>query len=507
MQNTPGGSSKRSQSKSTTPVLGPAAPQPSQPQGTLETEQEGEKRETMRSSPSVSSSQGDMADTEMEAEPSQPSETPAPTPAPKKKRTRTLTTPHQSAVLHALLAQSRFPTTAMREEVGRAIGLSARKVQIWFQNQRQKARRPRGTSVSSVTRPPQYGAFQNAPFDPTLAGPSSGMPYTSHPSPESPLSMRSFGEAFYGGRGPSGARATYPGYQPEQFGHQVGARAGPPTQLSGPGIPGSSGMLEGSYPPPMASAVSPVTMQRSRRSSTSYSMVARDFAPLPSRPSTSGGPSDAYSLRVGVEFPQPGPSRLEPPFTLPPLRIDPLRPAATLPAPATSSRHPSLLPRRSLGQVLPSPAAFDLSHRTPASEPVESPFAHHPTLNIPPPFTLQPRPQWDDPAFSPFSRPSSAVSRPSTSYSGSSSALYSLPSPVRTAGPGSSQPWSSDPLEASGTTPLLPGARPRFDPVRASRADAPHSPALSPSRRRPRSSDDENEGETHAHARRRELPR
>lgn len=74
-------------------------------------------------------------------------------PPPKKKRTRTLTTPHQSAVLHALLAQvsccfwqwspfivisliratlskSRFPTTAMREEVGRSIGLSARKVQV-----------------------------------------------------------------------------------------------------------------------------------------------------------------------------------------------------------------------------------------------------------------------------------------------------------------------------------------------------------------------------------------
>ncbi|KAF7307777.1 hypothetical protein MKEN_01137800 [Mycena kentingensis (nom. inval.)] len=38
--------------------------------------------------------------------------------------------------------QTRFPTTAMREEVGRSIGISARKVQIWFQNQREKARRP-----------------------------------------------------------------------------------------------------------------------------------------------------------------------------------------------------------------------------------------------------------------------------------------------------------------------------------------------------------------------------
>lgn len=55
-----------------------------------------------------SSSQGDVADTEMENGPSssqhlgqhQPQNPPQ-----KKKRTRTLTTPHQSAVLHALLAQ------------------------------------------------------------------------------------------------------------------------------------------------------------------------------------------------------------------------------------------------------------------------------------------------------------------------------------------------------------------------------------------------------------------
>lgn len=72
-------------------------------------------------------------------------------PGQKPKRTRQLTTPQQAAVLHALLAQvilrtilnlardlleiiqihqSRFPTTQMREEVGRQIGLSARKVQV-----------------------------------------------------------------------------------------------------------------------------------------------------------------------------------------------------------------------------------------------------------------------------------------------------------------------------------------------------------------------------------------
>lgn len=111
----------------------------------------GKGKEVPRSSPSASSSQGDMADTEMEAASSQPAEEEQdkPAPPPKKKRTRTLTTPQQAAVLHALLAQvrivvstltrdpdldavlqSRFPTTQMREEVGRSIGLSARKVQV-----------------------------------------------------------------------------------------------------------------------------------------------------------------------------------------------------------------------------------------------------------------------------------------------------------------------------------------------------------------------------------------
>jgi hypothetical protein len=59
------------------------------------------------SSASDSSSQSGMADNETEPDhQSEPS--PQSAPAPKKKRTRTLTTPHQSAVLHALLAQVYF---------------------------------------------------------------------------------------------------------------------------------------------------------------------------------------------------------------------------------------------------------------------------------------------------------------------------------------------------------------------------------------------------------------
>jgi hypothetical protein len=71
---------------------------------------EGRTEESVdRSTPSASSQSG-IEDQETEADQSQRSEaSPAPTTfafaVPKKKRTRTLTTPHQAAVLHALLAQ------------------------------------------------------------------------------------------------------------------------------------------------------------------------------------------------------------------------------------------------------------------------------------------------------------------------------------------------------------------------------------------------------------------
>ncbi|KAJ6632198.1 hypothetical protein B0H10DRAFT_1976482, partial [Mycena sp. CBHHK59/15] len=164
-----------------------------------------------------SDSQSGMADTE-EPEGMSPYSEASPHPvAPlKKKRTRTLTTPHQSAVLHALLAQSRFPTTAMREEVGRSIGLSARKVQIWFQNQRQKARRPGSQGDTSQSQshsgPQQYSAFPNAP---SYAGPAEHQ-------------MERDGRA---------VPHAYSGYPPsEQF---LGSEPAQP-QLLGPGMPGRS---------------------------------------------------------------------------------------------------------------------------------------------------------------------------------------------------------------------------------------------------------------------------
>ena len=66
-----------------------------------------DKAKSRQSTPSTHSSQGDMADNEGEGSSSQVGEHAELPPPPKKKRTRTLTTPHQAAVLHALLAQVR----------------------------------------------------------------------------------------------------------------------------------------------------------------------------------------------------------------------------------------------------------------------------------------------------------------------------------------------------------------------------------------------------------------
>ncbi|KAG9312404.1 hypothetical protein JVU11DRAFT_6785 [Chiua virens] len=163
------------------------------------------------SSSSDVSSQSGMADNETEPEPSHLSEAQPVTAPPKKKRTRTLTTPHQSAVLHALLAKSRFPTTVAREEVGRQIGLSARKVQ----NQRQKARRPQSESAP-LTRPPQFGPFPIM----TPAGPSS----TSNPSPTA--------------SGPS--EVSHSASSSARDPHESGESLDSIPPLSGPGMPGWS---------------------------------------------------------------------------------------------------------------------------------------------------------------------------------------------------------------------------------------------------------------------------
>ncbi|CAE6382139.1 unnamed protein product [Rhizoctonia solani] len=107
-------------------------------------------------------------------------------PAPKK-RTRTLMTPDQLTALHRLLSQTRFPTTEQREQCGREIGLSARRVQVWFQNQRQKSKaQQQASSAAGGSRQPltpqTSGSYRIFNYNPAYYDPPHPRPYTSpHP--------------------------------------------------------------------------------------------------------------------------------------------------------------------------------------------------------------------------------------------------------------------------------------------------------------------------------------
>ncbi|KAJ7457354.1 hypothetical protein FB451DRAFT_593441 [Mycena latifolia] len=370
-----------------------------------------------------SDSQSGMADTEEPESRSPYSETSPPSVAPlKKKRTRTLTTPHQSAVLHALLAQSRFPTTAMREEVGRSIGLSARKVQIWFQNQRQKARRPGSQSDHSQTGqtgPLQYASFSNAP-----------PPYAAeHTMPPGEREGRVMPHA-------------YSGYPPsEQF---FGSAEAPP-QLLGPGMPGRSSQRE-----------------RPILHLAPNDPYSRDLPAPPYSSRSLPGPRTLDSENQEGTSPfrrtHNDPSRTLPPliFNQPSRRLDihSSSPMLARSAPTTPS-HASLL--MSPSSRSPSPT---FAHNLPA----QSYASSSSSLGLPPPFTLQPQPQWDT------DRPHSAT----WSRSGSHSTRDSSSPPTSFL----KEPSPDDDRDTPRLGPAQPTRAGRYDPVRA--IFVPYSPTTSP---------------------------
>ncbi|KAM0753068.1 homeobox-domain-containing protein [Meredithblackwellia eburnea MCA 4105] len=55
----------------------------------------------------------------------------------KKRRIRIPITPDQSAVLSEFFAKNAFPSSSEREVLGEKLGMTPRRVQVWFQNQRQ----------------------------------------------------------------------------------------------------------------------------------------------------------------------------------------------------------------------------------------------------------------------------------------------------------------------------------------------------------------------------------
>ncbi|KAH9847757.1 hypothetical protein C2E23DRAFT_871620 [Lenzites betulinus] len=415
-----------------------------------------------------------MADTEMEAGPSKTtaSESAPEGPPPKKKRTRTLTTPHQAAVLHALLAQSRFPTTQMREEVGRSIGLSARKVQVRSrQNQRQKARRPRGQAATSapLTRPPQFGPFTNAPPG-SASSEVSPTALTAHSG--------SSAEGFFA-RGPAGLDMSYGGANapssafPERYGRahrdtyladEYPRSSMVPSQLAGPGIPGSSRRLQFSPGTPSAESGG----WRTHPHGGMHTMS--------SRPPTSGtDTTEMYRMtpRPGRPAGEQGPTI---PLSLPPVMTNIPRSRAPASSPIGGS-YPSLASLSSL-EAGPSsssrrPASFDERARA-LPQPIVDFSAPRQPLNIPPPFTLQPQPQWDDPAFSPYNtRRRSPPALP-----------HDIAPPFGGSSPTAHSPFRGEPLPRISTvvrprsptslrSPRSPTPRARFDPIRSSAGRAP----------------------------------
>ncbi|KAF9074097.1 hypothetical protein BDP27DRAFT_1317304 [Rhodocollybia butyracea] len=379
-------------------------------------------RQSDRSSPS-SDSQGGMADTE---EGLRSERSPAPSEPPKKKRTRTLTTPHQSAVLHALLAQSRFPTTAMREEVGRAIGLSARKVQIWFQNQRQKARRPRTSNENPMTRPPQFGPF-----------PSRGETEILDLYP-----MTQQGSETHASQPHPSYSPTHP-YIPSAYTSPPGL----PSGLLGPGVPGHRGTpRRPQETPPVSPSVGFAPSHRMRR----------EF--LRRSPSPPG--------MYNIEHPRPGPTHTpastatyrDASRTLPPL-VFPLQTHR-----GTSAVLPSL---RSAPANMPPPPPSPFQPRSPrfaySPPPSTAESAGGSSTAIPPPFTLEPQPQWDDPIFTSIPRTgSSSWSHHSSERGGSLSPRHLELSPLR----------SSIDRGHDQQTPR----EGRYDPVRASASAVPYYP-------------------------------
>ncbi|KAJ3371008.1 Zinc finger homeobox protein 3 [Allomyces arbusculus] len=63
-----------------------------------------------------------------------------PPPPPPRRRNRTIMSAFQTCVLRRVLALTAFPSTQVREMLAAELGMPPRTVQIWFQNQRQKAK-------------------------------------------------------------------------------------------------------------------------------------------------------------------------------------------------------------------------------------------------------------------------------------------------------------------------------------------------------------------------------
>ena len=273
-------------------------------------------------------------------------------------------------------------------------------------------------------------------------------------------------------RGPGGASEAVYGSAsasssvlPERFSHShrdpylaedYARSAMPTTQLAGPGIPGSS--------------------RRAQFDDPTWRGRPQSF---PSRPSTAAAERpESYRLTPRPGRP-PGEQGPELTLTLPPVATGVARahgPASSPVTPLSAGPYPTLASLNTLESSSSAhrPRSFDESRRTlpPANVDFATP---RPVLNIPPPFTLQPQPQWDDPAFSPYNRRRSPPSQPR----GTVPPFGDSPTAIRS--PFGAEPLPSIstviPMASSGPSPVRspssPILRTRFDPIRSTAGRAP----------------------------------
>ncbi|KAI8990070.1 hypothetical protein BDB01DRAFT_779926 [Pilobolus umbonatus] len=112
------------------------------------------------------------------------------------KAKRKRASPNQLVVLNRIFNQTYFPSTEIRIELGKQLGMSPRTVQIWFQNKRQ-ALRSRGRHHPSESfylppiSPPRSPTSEIPFYPPSIALPplrlmsSENSPSLSYPSPTS----------------------------------------------------------------------------------------------------------------------------------------------------------------------------------------------------------------------------------------------------------------------------------------------------------------------------------
>lgn len=270
--------------------------------------------------------------------------------------------------------------------------------QIWFQNQRQKARRPPPQNAQNIpNRYPAYGSHA----------------HSSQPAPDDYYgvshdpALRQLGESRLSEHPwTSGRRRGLGGrFLPPEDPPQTNS---PGFRLAGPGIPGSSRQQsrQASVERHSPSAYhSHALSYPSTTARPSYSPQMRSHSQSPPRMRESDTRSPYIPAASGGEARDHSFSR-----TLPPLDFNSRRSYGSM----SPTGPPTYYTTRSAPSAIP---GFDIPKRASSSCRLDSPFTHHPDLQSPPdgprPSTSQSSGHWDNSSYcsqSSWSRPSTAFS-------------------------------------------------------------------------------------------------